>query len=1244
MRRRRSLTLWLIGLVLFLMSGGAALLSESLTSAGAHEESADELDPDMPPGTRLDRETYLRLRDEYNGLRRGVEPGHFFDPSARGRAIRQLDRQERFQKLEAMMAPESFMGGSWTSIGPAPLPNGPFSGRITSIAVDPTNPNVIYLGAAQGGVWRTTNGGASWTAIFDLAESMAVGALAIAPSDHTTLYVGTGEYNSCGDCFFGAGLYRIDNADTTATLIGPINPTQTIGNLTYPIFKGRSITKILVHPNDPATIFVATGRGASGMGGNAMGLVPAIATRGIYRSTNATSPTSLITFQKLVVTTNNSFDSPQSGDQDIADMAMEPGNPDNILASAVGLGSLPSGIYRTTSALSTGAFTQVLALPVGTRVNFAIHRAGASVTVYAATSETPTNTPGCTTTNSGAIRKSFDGGATWSGHLSGGGGFCSGQCSYDMPIAVDPVDANLVYIGGQISSTCGGVVRKSVNGGNSFANDSTGLHADDHSLVFDGAGNIVTGNDGGIWRRSATAIVGSIWTNLNTAPLSTLQFEGLAVHPTDQFLTIGGTQDNGTEMQQGASGSWARTSGGDGGYALIDQSSTDTANATMYHTFNFSGGTNGMQVGYERSLNGGANWTRIGCFVTPANGITCTDNTIFYAPMALGPGTPNTVYLGTDRLYRSTDRGNTHTVVTPLGLSPITSVAISPQDDNYRVLGTLVGDVWATSTGSATMVQLTSPSFPTNPSGSVNRFVGRVAIDPNNKDVAYVAFSFYAPAGKGIWKITNLGAAANGSSPATPNWTAAANGIPSIPINALVVDPTDSSRIFAGTDIGVYSSSDGGTNWAPFGTDLPRVAVFGMAIQPTSRILRVATHGRGMWEISLAPADTTFQLSAFSYSVSEGAGAVNITVNRIGNTSNAASIDYLIGDQDTFTVNCAVKQHQAFKRCDLVNVLGTLNFAAGETSKIFSIPIIDDSYAEGTETFEVSLFNPAGGNFGSPVAATVTITDNDSTDGPNPILQTNDAGIAFFVRQHYLDFLGREPEPGEPWSNLLRNCSDQFNTNPNNPAAGCDRITVSSAFFGSPEFKDKGIYLIDFYRVSFNRLPDYPEFSKDLAAVTGTSAVDTLARRAAFAAGFVQRGEFLGFYGGVSDTTFVNNLMSGSRGQNYNLSSITTPDPANPDGPNKVTLTNADLISRLTAGTMTRGQVLRAIVQSDQITQNLEAVNAFVASQYYGYLRRAPDTVGFNGWVTYLRNNPSDFRTMVNGFENSQEYRARFGP
>ena len=386
------------------------------------------------------------------------------------------------------------------------------------------------------------------------------------------------------------------------------------------------------------------------------------------------------------------------------------------------------------------------------------------------------------------------------------------------------------------------------------------------------------------------------------------------------------------------------------------------------------------------------------------------------------------------------------------------------------------------------------------------------------------------------------------------------------------------------------------------------------------------------------------QFDSSALLVGEGDGHATVTITRTGSSAGNATVDYRTTDADTLTVGCGTKQGTAFGRCDFTTTAGTLTFAAGETSKTVAVPIINDSYAEGNETFNVVLSNPSGATLGSPATQTITIVDNESSDGPNPIFSANDAGIAFFVRQHYLDFLGREPEPGEPWSNMLRNCSNQFNTDSNSPSANCDRITVSGAFFGSPEFRNKGVYVIDFYRVAFNRLPQYTEFSIDAASITGATAAETNAKRATYANNFVLRAEFTGFYGAKNNSDYVNALMSGAQGQNYNLNSITTPDPANPDGNTKVTLTTADLISRLNAGTLTRAQVLRAIVQSDEISQNLEAINAFVASQYYGYLRRTPETNGYNSWVNYLRTHPNDFRTMVHGFLDSNEYRLRFGP
>lgn len=369
-------------------------------------------------------------------------------------------------------------------------------------------------------------------------------------------------------------------------------------------------------------------------------------------------------------------------------------------------------------------------------------------------------------------------------------------------------------------------------------------------------------------------------------------------------------------------------------------------------------------------------------------------------------------------------------------------------------------------------------------------------------------------------------------------------------------------------------------------------------------------------------------------------------MTRLGNTSSSSSVGYQTIDNPA-AVRCDDQVNNngaAYARCDYATSIDTLTFAPGETTRTFAIPIIDDAHVENSETFQVVLSNAVGATLGTTNTAMVMIVDHDMAGTPNPILRSDDPGISFFVRQHYLDFLAREPEPGEPWSAVLRGCANQFNTDPNNSSAGCDRLTVSGAFFGSPEFLSKGVYTIVFYRVSFNRLPQYAEFATDLRSVTGQTAAETNAKRADFANKFVLRTEFTGAYGGMPNSAYVTALMMGALGQAYNLNSVTTPDPASPDSGAKVTLTTSDLINRLNGGTLTRAQVLRAIVQSDQISLNLEAVNAFVASQYYGYLRRTPESGGFTAWVDYLKAHPNDFRTMVNGFLNSAEYRLRFGP
>ena len=170
----------------------------------------------------------------------------------------------------------------------------------------------------------------------------------------------------------------------------------------------------------------------------------------------------------------------------------------------------------------------------------------------------------------------------------------------------------------------------------------------------------------------------------------------------------------------------------------------------------------------------------------------------------------------------------------------------------------------------------------------------------------------------------------------------------------------------------------------------------------------------------LVTASSTIQFSASAYPVNEGDGRVNITVTRAGDTSGPASVGYSTNDSAGLQ-NCNVFNHIASPRCDYINVIGTATWAAGDaTAKTFSVAIVDDSYAEGTETFTVSLNSPSGATLGAQSTATVTITDNDATTGPNPIDNTN-----FFVRQQYIDFLGREPDPlgFAGWTGTINNCA-----------------------------------------------------------------------------------------------------------------------------------------------------------------------------------------------------------------------------
>ncbi len=355
-------------------------------------------------------------------------------------------------------------------------------------------------------------------------------------------------------------------------------------------------------------------------------------------------------------------------------------------------------------------------------------------------------------------------------------------------------------------------------------------------------------------------------------------------------------------------------------------------------------------------------------------------------------------------------------------------------------------------------------------------------------------------------------------------------------------------------------------------------------------------------------ATPAISLSAANYNVLENGNQVTVTFTRLGDTTGIASVRYASSDSAGLN-NCNLVNGIASARCDYANVVGLVTFASGESLKTISIPLVDDAYAEGNESFTLSLSNASGAGLGTVSTATITINDNEVANGSNPIEVTS-----FFVREHYIDFLGREPDPAgyTGWQSVINNCAPGDTS--------CDRVHVSGAFYQSPEFQQRGYFVYRFYSVSFGRKPDYAEFLPDIARVSGFLSNEQLeAARVAFVADFIARPAFATKYDGLGNAQFVDTLVATAG----------------------VTLTvKQDLIDALNNGTKTRAQVLREIVENTVVTQKFFN-QAFVVMQYFGYLRRDPD-IAYLNWIQEL-DTTGNARTMINGFVNSLEYRARFG-
>jgi hypothetical protein len=336
-----------------------------------------------------------------------------------------------------------------------------------------------------------------------------------------------------------------------------------------------------------------------------------------------------------------------------------------------------------------------------------------------------------------------------------------------------------------------------------------------------------------------------------------------------------------------------------------------------------------------------------------------------------------------------------------------------------------------------------------------------------------------------------------------------------------------------------------------------------------------------------------------------------------------------------------------------MTTLATVSFADGENSKTIRIPIIDDTFAEGSETFTVTLSNASGAPLGTQTTATITIADNDSSSAGNPLDTTG-----FFVRQHYLDFLNREPDASGLafWTGNIDNCSPQPS------CTEVQRINTSAAFFLSIEFQDTGYLVERLYKaaygssngnstfggahtlpvpvVRFNEfLPDTQQIGQGVVVGQGNWQLQLENNKQAFTGEFVQR------------TRFTNALPT-------SLTPDQFVDTLNTNAGSPLSQSERDqLVADLTSTAKTRAQVLRAVAE-DQDLKTAEFNRAFVLMQFFGYLRRNPndpqdtDYTGYDFWLSKLNSftQPGDDplmraqkADMVKAFISSAEYRQRVG-
>jgi photosystem II stability/assembly factor-like uncharacterized protein len=672
---------------------------------------------------------------------------------------------------------------NWSFMGPSTTPGGYTGmGRVNCMAFHPTDVNTFWVGTPAGGLWKTINGGNTWTTNTDNLPVLGVSDIAIDPTNPSIMYIATGD----GDLGSLYSLTANFNGDTKS--VGVLKSTDggntwnTTG-LNWSVTSTKLIRRLIINPNNPQILLAA-------------------ASDGIWRTTDG----------------GTTWTNVQTGY--FTDLEFQPSNPTVIYASTMSWTG-NARIFRSTN--SGINWFVVETISNGRRINLAV---------------SPNNPllvdALCANLEGGlaGLWNSNDGGSTFAQyffstnsnnllHTSYNASGAGGQGYYDLAYSINPANVNDIWLGGinTWNSTDGGNNWNLKTMWNQSANINPTavpvVHADKHFFAFHPlqAGTFFDCNDGGIYK---TTNAGATWTDLSNG-LQISQMYRIGVSQTATNNVFCGLQDNGSRQLFGSQ--WYSVTGGDGMESIIDYTNnnnqyTSYSNGVLYRTLDL--------------------WTTL---------TTISDNFpggqpegAWVTPFVMDPVNPSILYAGYDKVYKTTNQGNSWTAISPvLATDLLRSIAVAPSNANV-IYAASYDTLYKTTNGGSTWTLMPLPLA----LGSLGLAVTYIAVNPTNPQQLFFTVSGYSSVNK-VYKSDNGG----------QTWINYAGTLPNVSVNCITYQNGINEGLYLGTDVGVFYRDLNLNDWVTYQTGLPNVVVTELEITYNDNKLWAATYGRGLWNSNL---------------------------------------------------------------------------------------------------------------------------------------------------------------------------------------------------------------------------------------------------------------------------------------------------------------------------------------------------------------------------------------------------------